>query len=171
MQRILTLGLVLILINCTEVKDPALHPDGWLDRESDYSHMAKIAATGIEGCRTCHGNPADSHDYFGGTSGVSCAQCHESGPSGHPVFATWVGAPPDSNASVDAQEKFHGTAFLLDQRCENCHDYYHATAVSSTGKNTVGVYCTDCHTRDSDPGEKIRVECRTCHNGDIAFLF
>ncbi|NOZ74765.1 MAG: hypothetical protein GXO90_05225 [FCB group bacterium] len=171
MKRYFSLGLIFLAVSCTELKDPAIHPDGWLDSASDYSHMAKIGQAGIDGCRKCHGNPSDPNDYFGGTSGVSCAQCHESGPSGHPSFATWVGAPPDSNASLEAQEEFHGTAFLLDQRCENCHDVYHASEATGTGKNTVGIYCTNCHTRDGDPGEKILIPCRTCHNGEIAFFF
>ncbi|RMF08441.1 MAG: hypothetical protein D6762_05605, partial [Candidatus Neomarinimicrobiota bacterium] len=120
-------------------------------------------------CRTCHGNPADPRDYYGGSSGVSCSQCHESGPSGHPPAGVWVGSPPDSTAAASEQARFHGTAFLLDQRCDACHDYYHATAATSGGTNTVGVFCTDCHTRDDPPGNKIRIECRTCHNGTIAF--
>ncbi len=158
-----------MLIGCTEVRDPHIHPQSWLDSSSDYSHMAKIAQSGIEGCRECHGNPDDPTDYFGGEAGVSCYQCHESGPSGHPVFETWVGTPPDSSASIEDQQAFHGTAFLLDQRCESCHDYYHASPSLNRGKNSVGIYCTNCHTRsEGNSGEKILIECSTCHNGQIA---
>lgn len=47
------------------------HPDGWEEDHGDY-----VEANGYTSCAQCHGD-----DYRGGTSGVSCYQCHD-GPGG-----------------------------------------------------------------------------------------
>ena len=47
------------------------HPDGWKDQHGDY-----VEKNGYTSCAQCHGQ-----DYRGGTSGVSCYQCHN-GPNG-----------------------------------------------------------------------------------------
>ncbi len=47
------------------------HPDGWEQDHGDY-----VEANGYTSCAECHGE-----DYTGGTSGVSCYQCHN-GPDG-----------------------------------------------------------------------------------------
>ena len=72
---------------------------------------------------TCHGD-----DYLGGTSGVSCYQCHAGGPSGHPTTSIWVGSPDSDD--------FHGEDDIA--RCVTCHgdDYLGGTS---------GVSCYQCH--------------------------
>ncbi len=47
------------------------HPEGWKHDHGNY-----VEHNGYTSCATCHGS-----DYRGGTSGVSCYQCHN-GPSG-----------------------------------------------------------------------------------------
>lgn len=47
------------------------HPEGWEDDHGDY-----VESNGYTSCAECHGE-----DYRGGTSGVSCYQCHN-GPDG-----------------------------------------------------------------------------------------
>ncbi|MFQ6604152.1 MAG: hypothetical protein ACE5D8_01220 [Fidelibacterota bacterium] len=139
------------------------HTAGWTNPDSTYSHMASIGDFGIEKCQACHGS-----NYQGGITGISCYSCHEGGESGHPPVAIWVGTPVDSTATIEEQKQFHGTAYLLDQRCTNCHAYYHAKAETDTEQeNTVGIYCTSCHTRSGEQG-KITVSCPVCHNGIIA---
>ena len=127
MKNILLFSLILIaLLGCTKVGEPPMHPSGWTDENSEDSHMAKIAVTGIENCKECHGG-VEKNDYFGGTSGVGCDDCHE-GPSGHPNFNVWVGNPD--------HEDFHGNDNI--SRCSACHgeDY--------TG-GLAGVNCYTCH--------------------------
>ena len=47
------------------------HPEGWEEQHGDY-----VEKNGYTSCAQCHGQ-----DYRGGTSGVSCYQCHN-GPDG-----------------------------------------------------------------------------------------
>jgi len=167
MKILYTIGLSFLLFSCTKLNDPPAHPSRWADPNFENSHLAKIAITGIKPCQVCHGG-----DYYGGNAGVACKDCHDGGQSGHEAFSVWVGSPVDTTATLDDQKKFHGTTFLLDQRCVQCHDYFHATRTQNRGDNSVNVYCTDCHTRnEADPGSKILLDRKLCHNGRIAFQF
>lgn len=126
MKKILLLSIFLIT-GCTELGEPSMHPSDWTSPDSDDSHMAKIAVTGNENCRECHGG-SELNDFYGGTSGVSCYECHDGGPSGHPDFSIWVGSPDNA--------EFHGNDGI--SRCVACHgdDYSGGTS---------GVSCYTCH--------------------------
>lgn len=118
---------VLLVTGCTKLGEPEMHPADWNEPGSDNSHMAKIAVNGTERCKVCHGG-IEKHDYFGGSSGVSCYQCHAGGPSGHPAFNIWVGLPDGAN--------FHGKEDI--KSCKSCH-----------GQDLTGgiaeVSCFTCH--------------------------
>ncbi len=123
MKKILLFSFIILLVSgCTELGEPTMHPNDWNDQNSENSHIAKISVTGFEGCRTCHG------DYYeGGTSEVSCYQCHN-GPGGHPAYNIWVGAPDST--------KFHGEGDI--ESCKTCHgDEY----LGGTSR----VSCYQCH--------------------------
>lgn len=117
---------------CGEKSEPQMHPTDWLISESSESHMAKIAESGIEPCQSCHGQPV-LNDYYGGSSGVSCYECHAGGPSGHPAWGEWMQPTSDT---------FHGIALndrgALD--CGSCH------GSDLTGKIADG--CDVCHTTE-----------------------
>ncbi len=134
MEKTFTLLLIFISIfsSCTEISEPQMHPTDWLISESSESHMAKIAESGIESCQSCHGEPV-LNDFYGGSSGVSCYECHDGGPSGHPAWSDWMQPISDN---------FHGGALndrgALD--CGSCH------GSDLTGKIATG--CNICHTTD-----------------------
>ncbi|MFC1527694.1 hypothetical protein ACFL5D_03010, partial [Candidatus Neomarinimicrobiota bacterium] len=120
----LLLSIILFLvIGCTKLGEPTMHPINWTDPNSENSHMTKIIVAGTEGCKSCHGD-----DYLGGTSDKSCYQCHAGGISGHPAYSIWVGSPNSTD--------FHGEEDA--QRCMICHgdDYLGGTS---------GVSCYQCH--------------------------
>jgi hypothetical protein len=124
MKNLLISSFVLLLVTgCTKLGEPITHPNNWTDPSSDDSHMAKITVIGTEGCKVCHGD-----DYLGGTSDVSCYQCHAGGISGHPASSIWVDSPNNPN--------FHGKEDV--ERCNRCHgdDYLGGTS---------GVSCYQCH--------------------------
>ncbi len=115
--------IVFIVTGCTKLGEPTMHPSDWNDSSSESSHMAKIAVTGIEGCKPCHGG-IEKHDYFGGSSGVSCYQCHAGGPSGHPDFTVWMNSHGNDNSS----------------RCVQCHGSF-----TDKSGGVAGVSCYTCH--------------------------
>lgn len=130
MKKLLIFSFIMLLIaSCTKLGEPTMHPSEWTDSNSENSHMAKIAVTGIEGCKACHGG-IEKNDYFGGTSEVSCYDCHFGGPSGHPAFNIWMGSPDNDD--------FHGEE--NPSRCVQCHGGF-------TDKNggIAGVSCSTCH--------------------------
>ncbi|NQU27907.1 MAG: hypothetical protein HQ528_06435, partial [Candidatus Marinimicrobia bacterium] len=93
---LLTTMILIFISGCAEEATPIAHPDGWADDpDSEYFHSRKVAVNGIAFCKSCHGG-AGTNDYYGGSSGISCYQCHKGGPSGHPVFQLWVGSPDSS---------------------------------------------------------------------------
>jgi hypothetical protein len=121
--------IILFATGCTKLGEPTMHTSDWTNANSENSHMAKIAVTGIEGCKPCHGG-LEKHDYFGGSSGVSCYQCHTGGPSGHPAFNIWVG----SQNSAD----FHGKDDM--GRCVKCHGGF-----TDKSGGLAEVSCSTCH--------------------------
>ena len=102
------ISVLLLLSGCTNTGEPPIHPSGWLDTSSEFSHMSKIAESGIEGCKACHGGE-ELNDYFGGSSGVSCYGCHAGGPSGHPDWSKWM----QDTTSVDFHHLLLGPCRLL----------------------------------------------------------
>jgi hypothetical protein len=178
MKNIIILTIILFLVNsCTEIGEPTIHPNNWIDPSSENSHMTKITVSGTEGCKSCHGD-----DYSGGTSDVSCHQCHAGGISGHPATSIWVGSPDSPN--------FHGKEDL--ERCKTCHgdDYLggtsdvscyqcHAGGISGHPATSIWVgspnspnfhgkedveRCKVCH-GDDYLGGTSGVSCYQCHNG------
>jgi len=128
MKKLLIFSFVIIFITgCTKLGEPTMHPSDWNDPNFENSHMAKISVTGTEECKSCHGG-IEKHDYFGGSSSVSCYECHAGGPSGHPAFDIWVSSPTNT--------EFHGKDDK--GRCKECH-----------GQNLRGgiteVSCYTCH--------------------------
>ncbi len=123
---------LMIFIGCNEPADPPVHPDDWPIPGSEYSHVAKIAESGILGCKTCHSDD-ETKEYDGGSSGVSCYECHEGGPSGHPNIVAWTS--PDSS-------DYHGRIFWENgwdfSDCRKCHGNDFAGGV-------VGFSCNNCH--------------------------
>lgn len=127
--------LALFITRCTDLnEDFRQHPDGWLNSTSVNFHGKKVAYSGIVSCTTCHGD-----NYRGGTSGVSCYQCHD-GPSGHPEG---MASPSSKN--------FHGFIFWDNEwdlsRCKTCHGNDLRGGVSGTS-------CYQCHNFQT---------CNTCH--------
>lgn len=116
---------------CAEDNIPSTHPDNWLEPGDPNSHMTKIQAAGIAGCKPCHGG-ADVNDYLGGSSGVSCYSCHEGGPSGHPAWAVWMG---DTTST-----QFHG-AVAHEKGASYCNDCHSADGTIGITGHT----CTNCH--------------------------
>ena len=100
----------------------ATHPLGsaWLDRKSGTFHGIP-AKQDISQCAACHGN-----DYKGGSSGVSCAQCHF-GPSGSKGPSGWT--------HHTTSHKRLGSSMTV---CNQCHslDRTYGNGPSS---------CHDCH--------------------------
>ena len=130
MKNILLISIIILLgTSCTELAEPTMHPSDWTDSNSDNSHMAKIAVTGTEECKDCHGG-VEKNDYHGGPSGVSCYQCHDGGPSGHPAFNIWMGSPEN--------EDFHGKG--SPSRCVQCHGGF-----TDESGGIAGVSCFTCH--------------------------
>lgn len=59
-------------VSCSTCHDgPGGHPQGWLDSNAHTFHGRVVTMQGNLDCRRCHGN-----DLLGGTSGVSCGDCH-----------------------------------------------------------------------------------------------
>ena len=128
---LLLLSISWLLSGCAEEATPPTHPDNWLKAGDPNSHMAKVQFAGIEGCQACHGG-AETNDYFGGTSGVSCYDCHAGGPSGHPAWAVWM--------SDTLNTEFHG-AVAIDKGFTYCNDCHGADEVIGITGHT----CTNCH--------------------------
>lgn len=100
------------------------HPYRWAEPTSAQFHGAEVAAEGPGPCALCHGA-----DYCGGSSGVSCFQCHAGGSGGHP--GGWMNPVAAS---------FHGKRVFEDgvTDCQHCHGF-------GLGGGTSGVACARCH--------------------------
>jgi hypothetical protein len=132
------------IMGCSERADPigvSTHPDGYADPTSDVFHGEFVleAASKSENCKTCHGE-----DYTGGTSGVSCFECHAVYP--HP-----------DDFKFPSQQNFHGKTvaqvanYDLGQ-CQSCHGEDYA------GNGFDQKSCLTCHSQPDGPED-----CRTCH--------
>lgn len=131
-HNILALFLMILIFGCNEPADPPIHPDEWIIPGAENSHMEKIAERGIIGCKVCHGG-YEKNDYFGGTSGVSCYNCHAGGQSGHPAWSEWMNIDSDLFHGVAADTRgldncriCHGddlTGGIVEMSCNLCHSY------------------------------------------------
>ncbi len=85
----------------------SVHPPGITDPSSPDFHVNLLRDTnwGFVACQGCHGS-----DFRGGTSGVSCFDCHSAGPT---ACVTCHGSGPTTNAHPT-----HATAGFT---CDNCH--------------------------------------------------
>ena len=130
MKKLLIFSFIIFIVTgCTKLGEPTMHPSEWTSTNSENSHMAKIAVNGTERCKACHGG-IEKHDYFGGTSEVSCYDCHLGGPSGHPEFSIWMGSPDNND--------FHGND--NPSRCIQCHGGF-----TDENGGIAGVSCSICH--------------------------
>ncbi len=124
MKKIILFSFIMLLIiGCTKLGEPTMHPGEWTDQYAENSHIEKITVTGTDACKACHGN-----DGKGGVSEVSCFQCHAGGPSGHPAISIWVGSPDSPD--------FHGKDGI--DRCQTCHGEEYLGGISE-------VSCSQCH--------------------------
>ncbi len=132
-KTLFTIIAILLVWTCTETTQPELHPKHWMDSESHDFHGNQIALKGLdalETCQTCHGET-----YGGGSSQISCSDCHAGGPSGHPDF--WAHIDPNS---VD----FHAFGFTSETfdedvaHCLDCHTIYEE-------ENNDITSCYECH--------------------------
>jgi len=102
------------------------HPDGWLDVTSVGFHGQNIrqAHWSMSSCKQCHGE-----DYKGGTSSISCYQCHQSqaGPEACNVcHGSEANAAPPQDLSGNTATTFigvgaHQVHYLRFGTCEICH--------------------------------------------------
>lgn len=134
--------IAIFLYSCSEKQDSlrvGTHPEGWNNPQAEQFHAKVVLESGYEGCQSCHGT-----DYKGGTSGISCYQCHGNFP--HPVGFANISSP-----------NFHGE-FIKQapinwkiRECRSCHglDYSGGSYASS---------CVTCHTATNGPEA-----CHTCH--------
>jgi len=132
----------LFIFNCSEIEDEiaqpeeleGVHPDGFGKLGANNFHSYKIQSNywNMTGCKKCHGA-----DYSGGTTGVSCLDCHTSsaGPEAcntcHGVFAdeSRIAPPTDLANNYETSAKGVGahTAHLYENElslgigCYECH--------------------------------------------------
>lgn len=114
--------------SATGCHDCHTHPLGqdWLDKGNPTFHGV-AASQDLVGCAWCHGS-----DYLGGSTSVSCYQCHFDEAGGkEPSGSTWVHGQPHSIDALTADET----------TCNQCHNTNRAygSEPSATG-------CHDCHT-------------------------
>jgi predicted CxxxxCH...CXXCH cytochrome family protein len=113
-------------ISCTTCHSLYPHISGWTDESNPQYHGVFLKTNGWNSslCKSCHGANLD-----GGSSGVSCYNCHES----YPHLTGWVD---------EENSKFHGR-FLETlgwdlSTCQACHG-------ANLDGGTSGVSCTNCH--------------------------
>ncbi len=138
----LSIIFVIFLYSCSEKKDSlsvGTHPEGWNNPQSAQFHARVVLESGYESCQSCHGA-----DFKGGTSQISCYQCHGNFP--HPVgFAAL--SSPDFHGEFIKQPPLNWNI----RECRSCHglDYSGRSYAPS---------CNTCHTAVNGPEA-----CHTCH--------
>lgn len=147
----LVLGaLLLAMLSCSKLQDdipPAggelsLHGPGWTNPAANTFHgkSLPVPSQKLQQCLTCHGA-----DFQGGTSKVSCIECHQSRQ------ATLHGRGWTDTASAN----FHGNAIRTANWdmsvCKTCHGSRYEGGLT-------GVSCLTCHTNPTGPEY-----CTTCH--------
>jgi len=179
------LGLGLLLfVQCTKVaEEENNHPAEWATAGSENFHGDKVRASGVEACASCHGESKNDSKV-----GISCFDCHEGGPSGHPAKNIWLnkdsndfhGASVADNGTTDCSV-CHGSDYLggfSEQSCFVCHEggpsghpasgewlssdstEFHGALVAENGPTE----CSTCH-GDDYTGGVAEKSCFTCHEG------
>jgi len=119
-----------------------MHPESWINTDSDEFHGKKVLAVSYGSCKSCHGD-----NLKGGESTIACVTCHEI----YPHYSDW-----NEIAATD----FHGNYIRTQKQwsmadCRNCHgtDY-------KGGRS--GASCQDCH-----KGTHCPEECNVCHGNSM----
>ena len=136
-QHFLWIVCCLGMIGCSELKNDTnlpspvspqvrVHEQGWGDTASANFHgkVLKKAGYSSNNCVSCH-----AKSFAGGTSGVTCFQCHTT----YPHTTDWS----DSSAVLFHGRYLHSKNWQLSD-CTPCHGN------TFTG-GTSGVACSDCH--------------------------
>jgi predicted CxxxxCH...CXXCH cytochrome family protein len=156
---ILLLISTLFLFNCSEIKDDitepekldGVHPEGFGTMGSDNFHIFKIQSNkwDLTACQKCHAS-----DYAGGTTGVSCFDCHTSS-AGPEACNTCHGNFSDENRiapPTDLANKYETSAKGVGA---------HTAHVYET-KIALGVGCYTCH-----PGHETSSNYITSHSDGL----
>jgi len=178
-------GFVTFLSSCSKLQNNALspvqpvsqsvifpHPVGWADTTSSNFHgtffinnYLASQTFDITSCATCHG-----HDLQGGTTKVSCYQCHK-GNDGTLACNTCHGsalnpAPPkdlsgDSSPTIQSagahQEHLAGGAVSAPVACSSCHAVPQAAGpgMHPKGGNPTVLFSGIAMTETNTPGTEI----------------
>lgn len=127
LKYISLIAFVLVAWACSkDITPPASvsHPSQWNDTTADNFHGNKVITVGNESCKSCHGNT-----FGGGTSGVSCFDCHTI----YPHRETWT-VPKHPESHGEYLDEDGGSI----DKCKSCH------GENLDGGNS-GVACSDCH--------------------------
>jgi len=149
--RVLTILSIIFVAalfwSCAEEVTPppsVSHPPEWNQEDAVNFHGNKALVgvedddySGIETCATCHGV-----DYQGGSSGVSCYDCHDNYP--HPP--EWTTPKHERSHS----NYIKNITWQIEE-CQQCHgeDYKGGSSTKS---------CYDCHIGSQGPES-----CNVCH--------
>lgn len=160
-------SMIILLSGCSkdQASQPSKsHPAGWAKGSGDNSHGAKIAASGMVSCTSCHGQ-----DYRGGDAEVSCFECHGS----YPHQEGWT----QLNASQSHGKYVSQSGYSM-KECQACHGL-------DLKDDRIGKICEDCHVTHfleskwnsvGDPrfhGANLKNndaeldKCRMCHGPDL----
>ncbi|MBL7052243.1 MAG: hypothetical protein ISS00_00670 [Candidatus Marinimicrobia bacterium] len=136
LKTFLLIVIGLLFLQCTEKNKITVHPDDWTIANSEDFHGFALHKgwDGIESCKSCHGS-----QFNGGTSGISCYQCHEGGANGHPKNIDFLSP---------TYEDFHGN-FISEDGLEELE------------------HCKICHGNELDGGFA-NVSCYLCHAGGVS---
>ncbi len=166
-------------VSCLTCHAPYPHIEGWKDPSATGSHgnYLKTAEWDLSLCQSCHGQ-----QYDGGTSGVTCYECHGS----YPHLAPWSDpASAKSHGNFLKQNQWdasscqpcHGAAYdggTSEVSCYTCHRSYphNASWITPASPDGHGRYlknnqwnlsdCQSCHGAQFDGGTS-GVSCYTCH--------
>lgn len=163
------------------------HPAGWaVSGHQTAAKAAASSASGLDYCSSCHGT-----DFRGGTSGVSCLQCHTTSPHAKPWLAssgatTYIHTSTDPSNALACSRCHTGGAKLstptspaANPDCFNntlCHGSITSHAFPNPGSlhksSTTG--CSSCHAIGSSsspyPAATAGVppDCKSCHKQSTA---
>ncbi len=161
---------LILLSSCSELRDGIIffddsgnHPEGWLQD----GHQAAVIEN-MYRCVKCHGT-----DFLGGSSGVSCAPCHDEAIA-HP--SPWDDHGQAAVNDLHACALCHGDDFTggtSGVSCYSCHDgpygYGHPNGWETdhsveARQGTSSCAKNNCHGTDYRGGAS-GVSCYQCHLG------